>query len=116
MEGRNMTTKGEIDDEKCFGPIKSTLAVIGSKWALLILYNIATATKRFGQLQKSLQGISPKTLSSRLQEMEKIGIISKKVYPEVPPRVEYSLTSQGESLKTIILSLAEWGKEHLGDK
>ncbi|HEY3426314.1 MAG TPA: helix-turn-helix domain-containing protein [Negativicutes bacterium] len=111
-----MINKGEIVNEECLYPIKSTLAVISSKWTLLILRDIAISTKRFGQLQKSLKGISPKTLSSRLQELERAGIISRKIYPEVPPRVEYSLTSQGDSLKTIILSLAEWGKEHLTDK
>lgn len=95
--------------------MESILGIIGRKWALLILCEIATSTKRFGQLQKSLQGISPKTLSSRLQELEQVRIISKTVYPEVPPRVEYSLTPQGESLKTIILSLDEWGREHLSD-
>jgi DNA-binding HxlR family transcriptional regulator len=108
--------KGELANEECFYPLKNILETIGKKWTLLILCNIATSTKRFGQLQKSLEGISPKTLSSRLQELEQVGIISKTVYPEVPPRVEYSLTPQGESLKTIILSLDEWGKKYLGDK
>lgn len=68
-------------------------------------------TKRFGQLQKSLKGISPKTLSSRLQELEKEGIIIKKVYPEVPPRVEYTFTPKGERLRKIVLALADWGSE-----
>ncbi|MBP2643968.1 MAG: hxlR 2 [Firmicutes bacterium] len=111
-----MSQKGEQANKKCFCPIESIFEIIGRKWTLLILCEIATSTKRFGQLQKSLKGISPKTLSSRLQELEQIGIISKKVYPEVPPRVEYALTPQGESLKAIILSLDEWGKEYLSEK
>ncbi len=102
-------------EEKYFCPIKKTLSILGGKWTLLILRELFNGTKRFGQLQKSLQGISPKTLSSRLQELEKEGIVARKVYPEVPPRVEYSLTSRGESLKKIIQTLVEWGAEHLGD-
>ncbi len=81
----------ELEKEKFFCPIKKTLSILGGKWTLLILRDLFNETKRFGQLQKSLKGISPKTLSSRLQELEKEGIIAKKVYPEVPPRVEYSL-------------------------
>lgn len=98
-----------------FCPIKKTLSILGGKWTLLILRELFNETKRFGQLQKSLPGISPKTLSSRLRELEKEGIVAKKVYPEVPPRVEYSLTSRGESLKRILLALVEWGAEHFSD-
>lgn len=93
-------------------PIEKTLSIIGGKWTILILRDLAGGTKRFGQLQKSLNGISPKTLSSRLHELEKEGIVTKEVYPEVPPRVEYSLTTRGESLRKILLALIEWGTEH----
>lgn len=95
-----------------FCPIKKTLSILGGKWTLLILRDLFNGAKRFGQLQKSLHGISPKTLSLRLQELVKEGIVAKKIYPEVPPRVEYSLTSRGESLKKILLTLVEWGAEH----
>ncbi|HML89036.1 MAG TPA: helix-turn-helix domain-containing protein [Methylomusa anaerophila] len=110
-----MTNQDKQYDENDICPIKNTLSIIGSKWTLLILRDLADGTKRFSQLQKSLQGISPKTLSSRLRELEKEGILTKKVYPEIPPRVEYSLTSRGESLKKILRCLAEWGKEHFNN-
>ncbi len=102
----------EPNNEKYFCPIEKTLSIIGGKWTLLILRDLSNGTQRFGQLQKSLKGISPKTLSSRLQELEKEGIVAKKVYPEVPPRVEYSLTSRGESLRNVLIALIEWGAEH----
>lgn len=110
-----MITLCEPKDEKCFCPLEKTLSIIGGKWTLLILWNLYNGTKRFGQLQKSLQGISPKTLSQRLQELEKEGIVNKKVFPEVPPRVEYSLTPKGEGLKKIVIAIAEWGNEHQGE-
>ncbi|HZD59760.1 MAG TPA: helix-turn-helix domain-containing protein [Anaerolineae bacterium] len=91
--------------------MERTLSLIGSKWTLLILREFLDGTKRFGQLKKSLPGISPKTLSQRLQELEKEGILTKKIYPEVPPRVEYSLTPRGERLKSILLDLVNWGLE-----
>lgn len=99
-----------------FLPNREDLSIIGGKWTLLILWDLYNGTKRFCQLQKSLQGISPKTLPHRLQELEKEGIVSKKVYPEVPPRVEYSLTPRGESLKEIVLALAEWGNKYYDNK
>lgn len=99
--------------EECYCPIQKTLSIIGGKWTLSILRDLSSGTKRFGELQKSLKGISPKTLSSRLQELEKEDIVAKKIYPEVPPRVEYSLTSKGESLKKILLDLVKWGTENL---
>jgi DNA-binding HxlR family transcriptional regulator len=95
--------------------LEKSLSIIGSKWTLLILRELSSGTKRFAQLQKSLKGISPKTLSSRLQELEKNKIIVKKVYPEVPPRVEYSFASRGESLKKILYDLYEWGAEQPDD-
>ncbi len=84
--------------------------MIGSKWTILILHELCEGTKRFGELQKSLDGISPKTLSLRLQQMEKNGILKKKVFAEVPPHVEYSLTEKGKSLKHIIDSMDTWGE------
>ncbi|MCP6652151.1 helix-turn-helix transcriptional regulator, partial [Klebsiella pneumoniae] len=78
-----------------------TLSIIGSKWTFLILWNLYEGTKQFSQLQKSLQGIIPKTLSLRLHELEAKGVIIKTVYPEVPPRVEYSMTDKGNNLKDI---------------
>jgi DNA-binding HxlR family transcriptional regulator len=94
------------DENKCRS-IERTLSIIARKWTLLLLRDLCDGTKRFNQLQKSLQGISPKTLSSRLQELEQEGIISKMIFPEVPPLVEYSFTPKGESLKKIFLALVD---------
>ena len=90
--------------------VEKTIKIIGSKWTLLILHNLIEGNNRFGQLQRQLHGISTKTLSVRLQEMEKAGIIHRKVYAEVPLHVEYSVTEKGKSLKGIIDQMASWGE------
>lgn len=95
--------------------VERILSLLSSKWTIFILRDLCSGTKRFGQLRKSLQGISPKTLSQRLRALEKEGMVSKKIYPEIPPRVEYSLTSRGESLKNILLPLIEWAAEYNGE-
>jgi DNA-binding HxlR family transcriptional regulator len=89
--------------------VVKTLRVIGSKWTILIIRDLLKETLRFGELRKSLAGVSPKTLSERLKSLEKEGVITRKVYPEIPPRVEYSLTRRGKSLAKIIISMKEWG-------
>ncbi|MGH7204210.1 MAG: winged helix-turn-helix transcriptional regulator [Candidatus Levyibacteriota bacterium] len=89
--------------------VTKTLKIIGSKWTMLLIHNIFDGKKRFGELQRSLPGISPKTLSQRLQELEKEGIISKKVFAEVPLHVEYTLTEKGQSLRGVFRSLKKWG-------
>ncbi|CAN5144545.1 helix-turn-helix domain-containing protein [soil metagenome] len=96
--------------EKNHCGVSSTLKIIGSKWTMLILHNLFTGKKRFGELQRLLDGISPKTLSQRLQELEKEGIIHKKVFAEVPLHVEYTLTKKGESLGDIFDKMAQWGE------
>lgn len=95
------------DDKGC---VMKALKIIGSKWTILILRELCEGTKRFGELQRALTGISPKTLSVRLDELEKNGVISKKVFAEVPLRVEYSLTPKGQSLREIIGKMKEWGE------
>ncbi|MBI4671566.1 MAG: helix-turn-helix transcriptional regulator [Chloroflexi bacterium] len=90
-------------------PVGYTLDVIGSKWTGLILNELFTGTKRFGELRAALKGISPKTLTERLRIFEKQGIIERKIYAEVPPRVEYSLTDRGRTLKPIIEAMRKWG-------
>lgn len=91
--------------------VAKTLRVIGSKWTLLILHNLFDGTKRFGALQKALSPISPKTLSQRLRELEKMGIIKRKVFSEVPLHVEYSLTTKGQSLEDIFIKMSQWGEK-----
>lgn len=90
--------------------VAATLKVIGSKWSMLILHNLFEGKKRFGELQRSLSPISPKTLSLRLQELEKEGIIVKKIFAEVPLHVEYTLTKKGKSLGEIFDKMAQWGE------
>ena len=90
-------------------PIENTLEVIGSKWAVLIIRELAGKVMRFGELEKTLMGISPRTLSLRLASMEKFGIIERKVFPEVPPRVEYKLSQLGKSLDPVLKIMHDWG-------
>ncbi len=91
--------------------VTKTLKVIGSKWTLHVLHLLFDGTKRFGELQRALKGISPKTLSVRLRELEHQGLLKKKVYPVVPLRVEYTLTSKGKSLKGMFKKMGEWGEK-----
>lgn len=91
--------------------VAKTLKVIGSKWTILILHNLFEGRNRFGQLERSLPGISPKTLSQRLQELEQEGIIKRRVFAEIPLHVEYSLTAKGKSLEGIFDSMARWGEQ-----
>ncbi len=110
MNLANKKNNGCGNEENC--AVAKTLKIIGSKWTMLILHNMFEGRKRFGELQRSLEGISPKTLSQRLQELEQDKIISKKVYAEVPLHVEYNLTDKGKSLRRIFNDLASWGQTH----
>lgn len=94
-------------------PVATTLNLIGNKWKILILRNLLKGTQRFNEMLKTINGISQKVLTENLREMEKDGVIKRKVYPEVPPKVEYSLTNLGESLRPIIKSMEVWGNEYL---
>jgi DNA-binding HxlR family transcriptional regulator len=100
-----------MTEEKPCGVTK-TLKIIGSKWTMLIIYTLCSGTKRFGELERALAGISPKTLSLRLHELEKSGIIKKKIFAEVPLHVEYSLTKKGESLKEIFTQMNNWAQQY----
>ena len=91
--------------------VAKTMKIIGSKWTIMILHNLFNGKKRFNELQRTLSGISPKTLSLRLQELEKEGILTKKVFAEVPLHVEYTLTKKGESLGGLFKQMAAWGEE-----
>ena len=90
-------------------PVATTVLMIGSKWKLLIMRNLLARPWRFNELQKSIDGISQKALTEALRSMEADGIVSRTVYPEVPPRVEYALTKLGESMRPIIKSMETWG-------
>ena len=90
-------------------PVATTVALIGSKWKLLIMRNLLARPWRFNELKKDLEGISQKVLTDSLRSMEADGIITRTVYPEVPPRVEYALSELGESMRPIIMSMETWG-------
>lgn len=103
-----MQNYADLDASTC--GVTKTLKIIGAKWTTLILRDLLTGPKRFGQLQRSLAGISPKTLSLRLDELEQDGLITKTSFAEVPPRVEYALSAKGQSLHVIIDDMRAWGE------
>ena len=90
-------------------PVETTLTLISSKWKVLIVRDLLAGTKRFGELQRSVGNISQKVLTAQLREMEAGGLVEGKAYPEVPPRVEYSLTELGRSLEPVLSALWDWG-------
>ncbi len=94
------------------GCIAGAMQIIGSKWTALILRDLASGAKRFGELEKSVGDINPRTLSQRLDDLEEQGIVTKQVYAEVPPRVEYSLTPKGEDLIPVLRQMAAWGNKY----
>ena len=95
------------DLPKC--PVETTLKMIGKKWKIIILRELLAGTKRFGELKKSVDGISQKVLTSNLRQMEDDGLLIRQIFNEVPPRVEYTLTDVGYSLASVLDSMAEWG-------
>ena len=93
-------------------PVETTLTLIGDKWKVLILRDLLTGTKRFGELKKSVGNVSQKVLTSQLRDMEESGLVNRNVYAEVPPRVEYSLTELGKSLNPILDAMKCWGEDY----
>lgn len=94
-------------------PVEVTVSLIENKWKILIIRELLSGTKRFGEIKKSLEGISQKVLTAQLRDMEHNGLIVRKVYAEVPPRVEYSLTPLGLSLTPVMNALKQWGENYL---
>ncbi len=93
-------------------PVETTLTLIGDKWKVLILRDLMPEKKRFGELKKSIGNVSQKVLTAQLRDMENSGLLTRTVYAEVPPRVEYSLTELGKSLKPILDAMWNWGEEY----
>lgn len=93
-------------------PVETTLTLISDKWKVLILRDLLPGTKRFGELKKSIGHVSQKVLTAQLRQMEQSGLLTRTVYPEVPPRVEYSLTELGYSLKPILDAMSIWGENY----
>lgn len=94
-------------------PVETTLSLIGDKWKVLILRDLITGTKRFGELKKSIGTVSQKVLTAQLRDMEENGLVHKKVYAEVPPRMEYSLTELGQSLQPVLDAMRNWGEDYI---
>ena len=97
-------------------PVETTLTMISDKWKVLILRDLLAGTKRFGELKKSIGQVSQKVLTAQLREMEANGLLTRTVYAEVPPRVEYTLTELGYSLKPILDAMWSWGEEYKASK
>jgi DNA-binding HxlR family transcriptional regulator len=97
--------------ESC--PVSACAEILGGKWTILLIRDLADGRSRFCELERSLDGISPRTLSLRLRALEEQGVIERKTFPEVPPRVEYSLTEKGEALVPIIEGMRQYGREWL---
>jgi DNA-binding HxlR family transcriptional regulator len=98
--------------EEFYCPVKLTADVIGGKWKPLILFYLESGTKRFGELRKQIPGLTKKMLTQHLRELERDQVVHRKVYAVVPPKVEYSLTRHGESLKPILKLMSAWGTKH----
>ncbi len=96
-------------------PVETTLAVLGGRWKVLILRELLSGTRRYNELHRSLDGITQKMLTQQLRELERHGIVSRTVYPQVPPRVEYALTPVGETLKPVLDAMHAWGVRHMQD-
>jgi DNA-binding HxlR family transcriptional regulator len=107
----DLNTSTSLDNTIC--PVARTAEIVSGKWTLLIIRDLSSGVKRFNQLERSLHGISPNTLSERLRSLEEEGILSRQTFAEVPPRVEYSLTEKGHDLVDLIESMRSYGKRWL---
>ena len=92
-------------------PVETTLAAIGGQWKVLVLHQLMSGTKRFGEITRGLRGISARTLTKQLRELEADGIIRREVFPQIPPKVEYSLTPDGKKLKPVLYAMHVWGED-----
>lgn len=106
---KNTSKKVDCSEKSC--PVSRCMRVIGGKWKIIILYALKNGANRFGVLQKTIPDISKQMLTTQLREMEKDGIIHREIFPEIPPRVEYSITPLGKTLFPIIEAMDQWGKK-----
>lgn len=104
--------KARTTTDKSTGCIKAAAGILGSKWTPQLLYALCHEPRRFSELQKQLEGLNPRTLSARLEELVHCGILTKTSYAEVPPRIEYALTPKGQDLIPILELMVEWSKKH----
>lgn len=101
----------KIDFSDC--PITKTAEVLGGKWSLPIIFFLLKETKRFKELERQIEGINTRMLVKELKQLENNGIVVRKVYPEIPPKVEYSLTEKGRALKNVLIEMRNWGNEYI---
>ena len=100
---------GLCDDGTC--PVTRAVDVLDGKWTILVVRDLLGGTKRFSDLRRSLAGVSPNTLTDRLRALERHGLVDRRIYAEVPPRVEYSLTEAGKTLEPVLAALSDWGRD-----
>jgi len=93
-------------------PVETTLEIIGGRWKAMVIYELIPGTKRFSELHRSLRGVSHRTLAQQLRELEGHGLVRRKVYPQIPPKVEYSLTPLGRSLEPVLMAMHDWALKH----
>jgi len=109
-----------MPQKKYHGPVEATVDILAGRWKPLILWALRDGTLRFGQIEEELSVVTPnitqRMLTKQLRELESDGLVSRKVYPEVPPRVEYTLTERYRSLMPIVEQMYEWGREHMADR
>jgi DNA-binding HxlR family transcriptional regulator len=105
-------TNALLDYRESGCPVERTLAILGAKWTTLIVRELLAGPRRFGELRSALEGVSPKTLTERLRALEAEGLIERRQFPEVPPRVEYQLTDAGQTLRSVLDAMAAWGASH----
>ena len=114
MSKRKETSTNYINEQELAQcPVNYTIGLIGGRWKTLIIYNLSAGTMRFSELRKSLPGVTEKMLTQQLRELEKDGLVDRKVYLEVPPRVEYSLSATGKTLGPVMNNIAQWGLNHI---
>ncbi len=93
-------------------PVEITIDIVGGRWKVMVIHYLLEGDRRFNELQRLLTGITPRTLTKQLRELERDGIVARTAYPEIPPRVEYALTPLGRSLEPVLLAMASWGERY----
>jgi DNA-binding HxlR family transcriptional regulator len=96
-------------------PVEQTLEIIGGRWKVMVIHELLEGTRRFSELQRALVGVSHRTLTQQLRELEQCGIVRRQVFGEVPPKVEYSLTPLGRSMRPVLIAMHEWAVDHAAD-
>ena len=110
MYRRGLIKTKHMHPKEC--PVRPTLKILGGKWKPIIIFYLMEGTKRYGQLRKLIPEATQKMLTQQLRELERDGIVAREIYPEVPPRVEYSLTAYGRTLRSLMRELCKWGEKH----